>query len=159
AAAKLAVHRGPPGPAAEDARPYAVVPPRGATRDGMAPNPSVDDVKREEAAGSSTGLAQHEALRQIDLDPAALSRAGIMTPKSDSSRPVEEFRIINRPLLTKAFNGPTPHYDNANVILVTSARPNEGKSFIAYNLAMSIASERNRQVVLVDADLRNPLMP
>lgn len=159
AAARLAVHRVPPGTAPEAARPLAVALARTTASDGPTPNPSVDDVKREETARRSADRAQHQARQQINLDPAVLSRAGIMTPKSDSTRLVEEFRIIKRPLLTKAFDGSTPPHDKANVILVTSAKPNEGKSFIAYNLAMSIASERNREVILVDADLRNPLMP
>lgn len=39
-------------------------------------------------------------------------------------------------------------------IMITSATPNEGKSFISVNLAGSIASENSR-VLLIDADMRN----
>jgi len=41
-------------------------------------------------------------------------------------------------------------------ILVTSALPGEGKSFVAANLAISIAMEINKYVLLVDCDLRKP---
>ena len=41
------------------------------------------------------------------------------------------------------------------VVLITSAVENEGKSTVAANIAMSLA-ERGKDVVLVDADLRNP---
>jgi protein-tyrosine kinase len=41
-------------------------------------------------------------------------------------------------------------------ILVTSAVPQEGKSLITMNLAVSIAEELNKRVVMIDADLRKP---
>ena len=43
-----------------------------------------------------------------------------------------------------------------NSLLVTSANPGEGKTFTAINLAISIAQELSRTVLLVDADLRAP---
>lgn len=42
-----------------------------------------------------------------------------------------------------------------NTIMVTSALPSEGKSTVAANLALSLA-HKDRSVVLVDGDLRNP---
>ena len=41
-------------------------------------------------------------------------------------------------------------------ILITSTEPEEGKSFIASNLAVSIAQNINEHVLLIDSDLRNP---
>ncbi len=41
-------------------------------------------------------------------------------------------------------------------IVVASAASREGKSFIASNLALAFAADRNASVVLVDADLRRP---
>ncbi len=41
-------------------------------------------------------------------------------------------------------------------ILVTSARPGEGKTVMAINLAFALAREHQQTVVLVDGDLRNP---
>src|SRR5438477_2243821 len=156
AAAKLNGRRSPPSTPAEAAIPIAAVSPRTTIRDDEMPLVASAAGARAAEAGTSVDAGGCRTQRRIDLDAAALSRAGIMTPKSDSSRIVEEFRVIRRPLLTKAFAGPTPQHDKANVLLVTSARPGEGKSFVAYNLAMSIASERTRQVTLIDADLRNP---
>lgn len=43
-----------------------------------------------------------------------------------------------------------------NSLLVTSARPGEGKTFTAVNLAVSIAHEVSRTALLVDADIRKP---
>lgn len=44
---------------------------------------------------------------------------------------------------------------NMQVLLVTSTLPGEGKSTVAMNLALSLA-EDNRKVLLIDMDLRNP---
>ncbi len=45
--------------------------------------------------------------------------------------------------------------DSAQVIVVTSAAPREGKSFVALNLALAFSGDPGR-TVLVDADLRRP---
>ena len=44
---------------------------------------------------------------------------------------------------------------NANSLMVTSANHREGKTFISTNLAVSIAQNLDRTVMLIDADLRN----
>jgi len=44
-----------------------------------------------------------------------------------------------------------------NVILVTSSQPQDGKSFISYNLAASIASVGHRSIIL-DCDMRRPTL-
>jgi protein-tyrosine kinase len=41
-------------------------------------------------------------------------------------------------------------------LLVTSAVPAEGKTFVATNLAQAIARQKDRRVLLIDADLRSP---
>jgi exopolysaccharide/PEP-CTERM locus tyrosine autokinase len=40
--------------------------------------------------------------------------------------------------------------------MVSSARPSEGKTFTAVNLALSIAAEKDKTVLLVDADVLRP---
>ena len=42
--------------------------------------------------------------------------------------------------------------------MITSAVPGEGKSYIATNLAMSIATERDSTVLLVEADPTRPAL-
>ncbi|MGD9007242.1 MAG: CpsD/CapB family tyrosine-protein kinase [Desulfobacteraceae bacterium] len=44
---------------------------------------------------------------------------------------------------------------NANSLMITSATPGEGKTFISTNLAVSIAQNLDRTVMLIDADLRS----
>src|SRR5271157_4166946 len=43
-------------------------------------------------------------------------------------------------------------------LLVTSALPKEGKSFVAPNLAQVLVRQHGRRALLIDADLRNPGM-
>ncbi len=46
--------------------------------------------------------------------------------------------------------------DNANTLAITSPAPGAGKSLTSLNLALSIAMEVNKTVLLVDADMRRP---
>lgn len=68
-----------------------------------------------------------------------------------SSRSVaaEKFRRL-KTLLGNDEEGP------AQVIVITSATPREGKSVIALNLALAFASDGNAETLLIDADLRRP---
>jgi protein-tyrosine kinase len=45
---------------------------------------------------------------------------------------------------------------NANTLAITSPGPGEGKSLTTLNVAISMAMELDKTVLLVDADLRNP---
>ncbi|WP_222873645.1 hypothetical protein [Hankyongella ginsenosidimutans] len=77
-------------------------------------------------------------------------------PDSPATQTAEEFRIVKRQLLLNAFARGENAIKNGNLILVCSAQPNEGKTFCAINLALSIASERDLTVLLVDADFAKP---
>jgi receptor protein-tyrosine kinase len=88
-----------------------------------------------------------------------LRTLGMVTSYTDRSHIAEEFRLIKRPLLLKAFAAPPDNIDNGNLIMVTSAKAGEGKTFCAVSLAMSIALERDLTVLLVDADVAKPDIP
>jgi exopolysaccharide/PEP-CTERM locus tyrosine autokinase len=62
----------------------------------------------------------------------------------------EQFKILRTNLLFPT-SGESPRS-----IMVTSALPDEGKSFVAANLAVSVARHINRSVLLIDCDLRRP---
>jgi len=79
--------------------------------------------------------------------------------EGDEARPLpllEEFRRIKRPLLANAFGQGLPAAVNGERIMITSALPSEGKSFCAIHLALSIASEVDTSVLLVEADVAKP---
>jgi exopolysaccharide/PEP-CTERM locus tyrosine autokinase len=62
----------------------------------------------------------------------------------------EQFKILRNTILFPVA-GVAPQS-----ILVTSALPDEGKSFVSANLAVSIAMNINKHVLLIDCDLRRP---
>lgn len=116
--------------------------------------------KQEPIAAAPQARAQpkHDAppARSINIDLVRMDRLGMLTPKSERSQLGEEMRHIKRPLLANAF-GPNAQRDkNRHLIMVTSSLPAEGKSFCAINLAVSLASELDRTVLLVDADVARP---
>jgi protein-tyrosine kinase len=93
---------------------------------------------------------------KIIIDLEMLSQKGFVS--TDSKRQVinEEYRVIKRKLLDTAFGPLAKSLKNSNIIMVTSARQGEGKTFTAINLALSIALEQDKTVLLVDADVLRP---
>ena len=94
--------------------------------------------------------------RQVDIDFAALDRAGVVTPLSPRTTTADQFRVIKRPLIGNAMGRGAAPIKHGNLIMVTSALPGEGKTFTSINLAMSIAAELDNTVMLVDADVARP---
>jgi protein-tyrosine kinase len=88
--------------------------------------------------------------RQV-IDMAALERAGMFDWSRGRSRISEEFRLAQRQILRAAF-APTAEAGLANLVMITSARPGEGKSFTALNLAGSVALQGDHNVLLIDSD-------
>jgi len=108
-----------------------------------------------EAAAAQLGAARANP-RRVELDLAKMRDMGLVTAAGGRTSLLEEFRIIKRPLLKRAFaeraSGDLP----PNLIMVTSSLPGEGKTYCAINLAMSIAMELDHTVLLVDADVARP---
>lgn len=101
--------------------------------------------------------AQSAAMsRTVHIDLDMLAAKGMVTPEQPRSSIAEEFRVIKRPLLRNATDVGPARIDNANLIMVTSAMPGEGKTFSAINLAISMAMELDYTVLLVDADVSRP---
>jgi len=94
---------------------------------------------------------------RADVDIEHLRDAGFIIPGAPASILSEEFRLIKRTLLLGALGGPkTQPLANGRLILVCSGQPNEGKTFTAVNLALSLATEADIDVLLVDADVAKP---
>jgi exopolysaccharide/PEP-CTERM locus tyrosine autokinase len=91
--------------------------------------------------------------QEVVLDAARLALAGTIDWTADRTPVMEEFRLIKRRLLRRAFD-PNNKDTLAHLVMVTSAKPREGKTFVTTNLAISISLEEDYHVLLVDADIR-----
>jgi exopolysaccharide/PEP-CTERM locus tyrosine autokinase len=100
--------------------------------------------------------SQRPTAKAVHLDLTALGVAGFVTPELPRSSIASQFRVIKRPLLMNAAGRGASVVQAGNLIMVTSAMAGEGKTFNAINLAMSIAMEQDRRVLLVDADVARP---
>ncbi len=76
--------------------------------------------------------------------------ASLVTIHAPHSIESEQFRLLKNNILFPE-NGLPP-----KSIMITSPSPNEGKSFVAANLAISIAQSIDEYVLLMDCDLRSP---
>jgi protein-tyrosine kinase len=94
--------------------------------------------------------------RRVELDLTRMREQGMVTAASGRTSLLEDFRIIKRPLLQRAFSERARGEKPGNLIMVTSSLPGEGKTYTAINLAMSIAMELDHTVLLVDADVARP---
>lgn len=81
----------------------------------------------------------------------ALEGAGLTVARTARTRVSEEFRIVVGRVMRAAW-GTDERDECQNILMVTSARPGEGKSFTALNLAGSIAQHGADKVLLVDVD-------
>lgn len=91
---------------------------------------------------------------RVEIDLARLQAMGYLAPNAPRSQLADEYRVVKRPLLARVAARPEAGAPPANLIMITSAVPGEGKTFSAINLALSIASEMDRTVLLVDADVQ-----
>ncbi len=134
----------------------AVAPPRErrqATAAASDPAPAIAPVAHAEAPV----FQPTRPSKMADVDLIALAEAGLIVPGAPPSPLSEEFRIVKRQLLLHAFGGRnTAALDKGRLILTCSAQPNEGKTFCTVNLALSMATETDIDVLLVDADVAKP---
>ena len=102
----------------------------------------------------SSSATRQSRLVELNLD--ALAAAGIVCPNAPRTQTSDQYRVIKRPLIKNAMGKGASVIPNGNLIMITSALPGEGKSFTAINLAMSMATELDNTVMLVDADVARP---
>lgn len=117
----------------------------------MAPLPPIPPLP---SVGAATTAPVRSRL--VSIDQARLAQVGIVTPQAPRSQVADQFRVIKRPLISNAVGKHAADVAHGNLIMVTSALPGEGKTFTAINLAMSLASELDLRVLLVDADVTRP---
>ncbi|MFK8030971.1 MAG: XrtA-associated tyrosine autokinase [Gammaproteobacteria bacterium] len=115
---------------------------------------TVDSIELEEDA--EDGLPPLHKQRVLHLDFDALREASIVPADDLAPHMADEFRRIKRPLIANAFGKGVVPVENGNLLMLCSAFSGEGKTFTSVNLAMSLALERERTVLLIDADVAKP---
>lgn len=145
---------------ARTALPVGDLPTRAASRLEGA-RPSLPAGSAAKGDGAATDLAPHPAgderrSERIEIDLARLTDLGFVSPRAPRSQIADEFRVVKRALLANLSGVAQSPVDHSNLIMVTSAVPAEGKTFVAINLAISLAMELDKHVLLVDADIARP---
>lgn len=91
----------------------------------------------------------------VTVDLARLREQRVLTPEDAQRTPIaESFRRIKRHIIANVTNPKVA--SRANLVMITSPLPGEGKTFCTINLAISLAMEMDRTVLLVDADVAKP---
>lgn len=120
--------------------------------------PEAGGIKKEREVSETSQSSQVGGLtsRYVEIDFDVLEKSGIVNPSAARSNIADQYRVIKRPLISNATGKGASKIENGNLIMITSALPGEGKSFTALNLAMSMATELDYTVMLVDADVGRP---
>jgi len=92
----------------------------------------------------------------VVLDPNALRAAGMLPPAHQEHEIAHQYRSIKRALINNALGRGVAQLASGNLIMITSAVPGEGKTFMSLNLALSMRLEEDVTVLLVDGDFVNP---
>ncbi len=120
----------------------------------QAPNSAIPPAVTQAATGNPATV--QPAQPPISLD--VLQSAGMVVARTARTRISEEYRIVLgrvlRALREEQGAAAASSTIASNLVMVTSARPGEGKSFTSLNLAGSIAQHTNEKVLLVDLDAK-----
>jgi receptor protein-tyrosine kinase len=146
-------------PALRPSRPQAPQPEARAYGGSALRQPAEPAYQDEDYDEPAPQAAPQTYSRQVSIDKASLARHGITVPSTKRSRASEEFRIVKRQVVGNYMDEAADDAMNRNrVIMVTSARPREGKTFTAINLALAIATEQDLKVLLIDLDTKRHAM-
>ena len=94
---------------------------------------------------------------EAQIDRGRLAENGMIVPGAPIGPLAEEFRLVKRQLFVNRRRLEAGgDAEKARTLLVCSARPGDGKTFCAINLALSMAADRDTEVLLIDADVAKP---
>lgn len=102
---------------------------------------------------STSGMSQESLLARCPQTTWHPDEKTMLFFQEDDSRlGAEEFRTLRSRLYQIREKMPLKR------LMITSALPREGKSFVAANLAQVMVRQHGRRALVIDADLRNPGM-
>lgn len=112
------------------------------------PNGSGTGITLEPHAGAPAAIA-YSRTRRVGTSRSVLRQHRIVAASEEGAL-TDAYKILRTQVLHRM------RENRWNVLGVTSAGKQEGKTTVAINLAISLAMEGNQTVLLVDADLRAP---
>ena len=127
------------------------------SQDSQRPDsPKHNDLAEENIGGfkSAATPVARSISQTLNVDLDRLRKQNVIMPDGERTPISESFRRIKRHILANVANpdaGP-----GTNLVMIASSLPKEGKTFCTINLAISIAMEMDRTVLLVDADVARP---
>lgn len=89
----------------------------------------------------------------ISLNRESLIAAALVPPDSEKAASADQYRVMKRDLLRYCGNKNQESSAPPQFIMITSAQPGDGKTFTSVNLALSMTSERDHDVLLIDGDV------
>jgi len=104
--------------------------------------------KRKDTCDENVSVAYSKTRVQA-VDPDVLKRNKVISLFHEN-RMTDHMKTLRTQILNSL------EKIGGNSLLITSANPGEGKTFMSINLGVSIAQELDHTVMIVDADLRNP---
>lgn len=110
------------------------------------------------ANGEASAARLHAAAptRIVKIDRTALRAQRLLPPVEMERHIASQYQQIKRPLIAAALGKGDDAIPHGHLLMLTSALPGEGKTFTSVNLALSMALERDVEVLLVDADVAKP---
>ena len=135
----------PPAPPAPPETPSAPTPPEASP----APDPGPSPFEPSERGGEVHRARPRTRPGAKSVASTDKRRIALLEPESFVA---EQFRVLRTRLDSLAADAPL------EVLAITSALSGEGKSHVAINLALVIAMGVARKVVLVDCDMRRPVV-
>jgi Mrp family chromosome partitioning ATPase len=116
-------------------------------RDQLHPNLALPAESSSEAKSSGITVLTHT--RVVDVEPRVLRKNSVMP--ADASGPAgHSFKMLRTQILQRM------QLKGWNTLVVVSPTADDGKTFVAINLAIAVAGDPNHTALLVDFDLRNP---
>lgn len=120
--------------------------------------------KQDKTPKPQSGFDPASECETFDINFKKLANEGFYNTGALTGQLAGEMRAIKRRLMRRiGFLRSTPDRQalrspgrQRNLVLVTSARAGEGKTFCAMNLALSLAIEDQIETLLIDADVTRP---
>ena len=119
-------------------------------------NNEVESSSAEQEVKPQTSSSITSKDLRLEINTQSMEERGYLIDSGERKSIKDEFRQIKRKLLNNAFGSAAKTLNNSNLVMVSSSTPNEGKTFVSINLALSIALEQDKTVLLVDADVLRP---